>query len=131
MSAPIIVLDAESSLPAYEQISSQIRMQIVAGRLYPGDALPSVRQLARDLDIAPNTVVRAYNEVVQQGWMRTSARRGFTVAKPLPISIIEERKRQLQLAVEQVLLVAERLRVTPEEIHAEIERQLHAKPLRT
>lgn len=112
-------------------MSSQIRTQIAAGRLSPGATLPSVRQLARDLDVAPNTVVRAYNELEQEGWVITSARRGFSVALHLPIPITEERARQLQLAVEQLLAVAEQLRVDPDELRAELERQLSVKQLLT
>lgn len=123
----IILLDAESSLPPYEQISSQIRMHIVAERLHPEDALPSVRQLARDLDVAPNTVVRAYNELVQEKLIMTSARRGFTVAPYSVFSVGEERKRHLQQAVEQILHVTEQLQVSSEELFAEIERQMYKK----
>jgi GntR family transcriptional regulator len=124
MNAPILLLDPESPLSPYEQIASQIRIQVAAERLLPGEALPSVRQLARDLEIAPNTVVRAYNELVQEGWITPTPRRGFLVAQQTQSLVANERRQQLQRAIQQVLHVTEQFRVSPEELFAELERQV-------
>src|SRR5579885_1871108 len=56
-------LDSRSGVPAYRQIIDQVLGGIAAGSLKPGDQLPTVRQLAVDLAINPNTVVRAYREL--------------------------------------------------------------------
>ncbi len=95
MNTPLLLLHHSSPVPPYEQIRSQICTLIASGQLVTGDRLPSVRQLARDLGIAPNTVVRAYSELEQEGWVVTSTRRSFSVAPLPPIGTHEERRQQL------------------------------------
>jgi GntR family transcriptional regulator len=124
MSTPILVLDPNSPIPPYEQIGAQIRLQIATGHLQPGAILPSVRQLAHDLGVAPNTVVRAYNELERDGWVGTSARRGVIVAPYSPMQAAKLRAQELERAVAQLLVTAHQLGVTPAELHAEIDRLL-------
>lgn len=128
MSTPILILDPNNSVPPYEQIGSQIRLQIATGHLLPGAFLPSVRQLARDLGVAPNTVVRAYSELEHEGWVTTAARRGVIIASPSPTQIAKVRAQQFEQAVIQLLVTAHQLGVTPAQIHAEIDRLLNAFP---
>ncbi len=75
-----VTVDAGSPVPVYEQLRSQVVTAIRTGVLRPGQPLPTVRQLAADLSIAPNTVGRAYRELERAGFIRTSGRRGTTVA---------------------------------------------------
>ena len=124
MSTPILILDPSSPVPPYEQIGSQIRLQIATGHLLPGAVLPSVRQLAHDLGVAPNTVVRAYSELEREGWVVTSARRGVIVAQRSPILAAKTRAYELERAVAQLLVTAHQLGITPAELHAEIDRLL-------
>jgi GntR family transcriptional regulator len=126
MNALLLLLNHNSPVPAYEQIGLQIRTLIASKQLLPGSLLPSVRQLARDLEVAPNTVVRAYNELEREGWGVTSARRGVTIAPHPPIVSEEERKRRLAEAVAQLLVTAHQLGVSVEEVHAEIDRRVGA-----
>ena len=56
-------LDTKSGVPVYRQIIEQVKFAIARGRLRPGDQLPTVRQLAVDLSVNPNTVIRAYREL--------------------------------------------------------------------
>jgi len=93
-------------------------------QLQPGNFLPSVRQLARDLGVAPNTVVRAYTELERDGWVVTSARRGVSVAAQPPIVTPEERQQQPPPVVANLLVKAHQLGVGAEELRAEIDRQL-------
>ena len=67
--------------PIYEQIYSQIRAQIIAGTLRPGDALPSIRALAKDLRISVITTKRAYDELEADGFLYTVAGKGCFVAE--------------------------------------------------
>lgn len=76
----MIVIDAASAVPAYEQIRSQVAARVHDGTLRPGAALPTVRRLAADLGLATNTVARAYRELEAEGLLRTAGRRGTTVA---------------------------------------------------
>ncbi|HLG64222.1 MAG TPA: GntR family transcriptional regulator [Ktedonosporobacter sp.] len=123
MSTLLLLLNQASPIPPYEQIGSQIRILIASGQLSPGTLLPSVRQLARDLGVAPNTVVRAYSELEQAGWVVTAKRKGVMVAPQPPLLTAEERQQRLAWAVSQLLVNAHQLDVSLEEIHAEIDRQ--------
>ncbi len=66
-----IQLDLKSGVPFYRQIIDQVKSAIAMGRLEPGDRLPTVRQLAVDLSVNPNTVSRAYTELELTGLVET------------------------------------------------------------
>lgn len=70
------------SQPIYEQIAAQLRRQILSGALAPGEALPSIRGLAKDLKISVITTKRAYDELEAQGLINTVAGKGCFVAEP-------------------------------------------------
>jgi DNA-binding transcriptional regulator YhcF (GntR family) len=76
---PIIRIDLSSKVAAYEQIASEIRALLVAGDLRPGDALPTVRQLAVDLNVHHNTVAQAYRILADEGWLDIHRGRGARV----------------------------------------------------
>lgn len=76
-----IVIRNTSAEPLYNQIYTQIRDQIVSGVLKPGDALPSIRALAKDLRISVITTRRAYDELERDGFIVTAAARGCFVAE--------------------------------------------------
>lgn len=123
-----LVLDPASPVPPYEQIRVQIRLHIATGQLAPGSVLPSVRQLARDLGVAPNTVMRAYSELEREGWVVTTTRKGVQVAPFSSTRVTEIRAHEFEQAVTRLLVTAHQLGVTPAEIHAEIDRLLRAFP---
>ena len=79
-----IVVDATASAPPFQQIVDQVRALVQSGDLAPGAALPTVRQLAGDLRVAPNTVGRAYAELQQNGWIEADGRRGTRIAVKPP-----------------------------------------------
>lgn len=76
----MIELDPGSSLPPFEQLRTGIASRIRDGRLPAGTRLPPVRRLAHDLDLAPNTVARAYRQLELAGLVATAGRRGTVVA---------------------------------------------------
>lgn len=88
-------LDLESGVPVYRQIMDQVRAGVAAGSLFPGDQLPTVRQLAVDLAINPNTVVRAYRELELGGLLETHQGTGTFIAQKKPAKDRAERDRQL------------------------------------
>jgi GntR family transcriptional regulator len=95
--------DAGSGVPAYRQIIDQILGGIASGLLKPGDQLPTVRQLAVDLAINPNTVVRAYRELEIRGVLDTHQGVGtFITTEPVPADDAE-RQRQLDQLVGEFL----------------------------
>ncbi len=124
MDLPPVVLDPHSFLPPYEQIRSQLVTLIAMGQLTPGAALPSVRQLARDLGVAPNTIVRAYGELKAAGWVTMSLRRGVTVAERPHTLTESERRADLDAAVAQLLAAIRYLGVDAATVHEAIDRQL-------
>ena len=73
-------LDSESGVPAYRQIMDQVTGGMATGGLRPGDQLPTVRQLAVDLAINPNTVVRAYRELEIRGLLETQQGTGTFIS---------------------------------------------------
>jgi DNA-binding transcriptional regulator YhcF (GntR family) len=76
----MIELDPRSTTPPYEQLRLQLLAQIHGGELPAGSRLPTVRRLAEDLGLAPNTVARCYRELEQAGVIETRGRNGTVVA---------------------------------------------------
>ena len=76
-----IIISNASGQPIYEQISRQIKGAIAGGKLSPGEALPSIRSLARDLRISVITTKRAYEELERDGFISTVAGKGCFVAE--------------------------------------------------
>ena len=75
----MVLLDYRDSRPIYSQIINGFQNQIVSGILQNGDKLPSVRELAGQLAINPNTIQRAYRELESQGWIATVPGKGCFV----------------------------------------------------
>jgi len=94
-----IVVHFESATPPYQQIVEQIRALIERGAIAPGDPLPTVRQLARDLNVAPNTIARAYGTLQSEGWLAGEERRGTRVAERVPSANPRARAAALQEGV--------------------------------
>ena len=88
-------LDLHSGVPAYRQVIDQVRGGMAAGQLAPGDQLPTVRQLAVDLAINPNTVVRAYRELELGGLLETHQGTGTFISTQKIKRAEVERERQL------------------------------------
>jgi GntR family transcriptional regulator len=94
-------LDLRNGVPVYRQIIDQVRGGIAAGTLAAGDQLPTVRQLAVDLAINPNTVLRAYRELELGGTLETHQGSGTFISNKKIVRNNAERERQLvQLAGE-------------------------------
>ena len=88
-------LDLHSGVPVYRQIIDQVRGGMASGQLSPGDQLPTVRQLAVDLAINPNTVVRAYRELELGGLLETHQGTGTFISAQKIKRADAERERQL------------------------------------
>jgi GntR family transcriptional regulator len=82
----IASIDHGSSVAPFEQLRRQIMSAIDTGRMAPGVRLPSVRQLASDLDLAPNTVAKTIRELELAGYVETRGRNGTVVAYRVPKS---------------------------------------------
>jgi len=94
-------LDLHTGVPVYRQLIDQVRAGIASGTLSAGDQLPTVRQLAVDLAINPNTVMRAYRELELGGLLETHQGTGTFISDSKPEKQSVERERQLvQMAAE-------------------------------
>lgn len=76
----LIKIDAESVRPLFEQVASSVRGDVLAGRLVPGDRLPSAREVAEALDINLHTVLHAYQQLRDEGLVDLRRGRGAVVA---------------------------------------------------
>lgn len=92
-----------SAVPIYRQIVDQIGLAILRGDLAPGDALPSVRAVAERLVVNPNTVARAYADLVREGHALTQPGKGLTVAPRRQRLSEDERARQLEAALDEAV----------------------------
>ncbi len=112
---------AGSGVPIFRQIADQIIRAVAIGKLEVGDPVPSVRQLARELTINPNTVAKAYGELVDDGVLETQPGRGFFVAKRRQIYSKAERLRRLDESIDALIHQAVALDFTPEEVFLRVE----------
>jgi GntR family transcriptional regulator len=87
-------LNARSGVPIYRQIQDQVRFGIASGLLCPGEQLPTVRALAVELSVNPNTVIKAYNELEREGILTSEQGSGTFVATPPPAAIPEEQRKE-------------------------------------
>ena len=89
--------DPKSGIPIYRQIQDQIRYGIASGKLQPGDQLPTVRALAVDLGVNPNTVIKAYTELERLGILTTEQGSGtFVASLPAVALALEDRQAKLR-----------------------------------
>src|SRR5438034_11482307 len=86
-------LNPKSGVPIYRQIQDQIRYGIASGLLNPGEQLPTVRALAVELSVNPNTVIKAYSELEREGILTTEQGSGTFVAPQTPAVLSKSQRR--------------------------------------
>lgn len=99
-----IILNHSSMQPIYEQIVEQVKRQIVQEELHGGDALPSVRVLAKELKISALTVKKAYDALEQEGFIVTVHGKGSFIAEANRSLIEEEGRREAEMYMESAVL---------------------------
>jgi len=109
-----------SNVSIYQQIVDQVCAAILSGQIADDEPLPSVRGLAEDLLINPNTVGRAYGELVREGILESRPGRGMFVSKRRQIYSKAERTRRIDQAVTSLVSQAFRLGFSSEEIVDEV-----------
>jgi GntR family transcriptional regulator len=114
---PIVTLDSGDPTPIYAQLERGFRAAIATSRLRPGDQLPTVRQLAVDLQINANTVARVYSELERAGVIETKRGVGsFITATPAQADPPRERERRLRGFVTRMLAEADAVGFTIDEV---------------
>ncbi len=101
-----ILIDNKSGMPIYEQICSQIKAQIISGALQEDEALPSIRNLAKDLRISVITTKRAYDELEREGFLYTIAAKGCFVAPKNVELLREENLKKIESYMDKILQLA-------------------------
>lgn len=109
-------IDPRSPTPLYEQIAARIRVAVASADLQPGDALPSVRALARELRVNPATVVQAYRDLAVDGFVEMRHGHGTFVQEVPGFLRDEERAAQARKLVRKVLQDAARLGIGVEDL---------------
>lgn len=109
-----ILLRNTVGTPIYQQISEQIKAQIIAGALKPGEGLPSIRALAKDLRISVITTKRAYDDLEAEGFLNTVAGKGCFVADLNTALIRESRLREIEGHLQKAAELAAACQLTPD-----------------
>lgn len=111
-----IFIDNKSGAPIYDQIYTQIKEQILTGKLEADAALPSIRALARDLGISFITTKRAYEELEKDGFLYTIPAKGCYVAPRNPALAREENLKKIEERIDEILRLAAACGLTEAEI---------------
>lgn len=118
-------LDPRSGVPIYVQIINQIKYLVASGQLEPAAQLPTIRQLAVNLTIDPNTVARAYMELDREGIISTQQGRGtFVSGREKQADLAELRRHRLRAIVRSAVSEALGLGFSAQEIMAAMEAEL-------
>lgn len=111
-----IIISNSSNQPIYDQIYSQIKNLIISGKLKEGEALPSIRNLAKDLRISVITTKRAYDELERDGFIYTVAGKGCFVAEKNVELIKEENLKKIEEYMQKIAELAAMCNISNDEL---------------
>lgn len=111
-----LYIDNRSGAPIYDQIYSQIKDAILSGQVTEGEALPSIRALAKDLRISVITTKRAYDELESEGFIYTLPGKGCFVAERSTELLREENLRKIESHMQEIRRLANACRLTENEL---------------
>jgi GntR family transcriptional regulator len=117
-------IDPRSPTPLYEQIAARIRVAVASGEVTAGDALPSVRELAKELRINPATVVQAYRQLEWDGFVEVRRGAGTFIREVGPVRKEEEREQRAIEIASAALQEAARLGIPAAEVLDALRRQI-------
>ena len=112
----VVLIDNKSGLPIYDQIYSQIKIQIINGDLKEDEALPSIRNLAKDLRISVITTKRAYDELEKEGFINTIPSKGCFVAKKNVELLREENLKKIEDHMQKIMELSASCNLTKADI---------------
>ena len=119
-------IDFSNGLAIYDQVVRQVKFAVAGQLLKDGELVPSVRELARELTINPNTVARAYRRLQDDGVLVSVRGTGLAVAPGAIQRCREERVELIRIRLEQVFAEARQSRLDPRKLRALVEQQLKA-----
>ena len=120
----MIKIDTSSFIPIYEQIQAQLKLRIAVHILKPHDPLPSIRELATELFINPNTVARAYREMERGGFIYTRKGKGCFVSDSSFLLIREKRTEILNKVFDDAIEEAKKYQLASYEIKRLFEQRM-------
>ncbi len=115
----MILMDYKDRRPIYEQVMEKFQQMILCGALQPDSPMPSVRSLAMDLSLNPNTIQRAYQELERQGYIYTLKGKGSFVSNSLQAA--DHKRQEIQEEMEKCVTNALLAGVTDEELRNMLE----------
>jgi len=115
-----------SGVPVSRQIAEQIRAACASGSLQPGDRLPSVRELARELAVNQNTVLRVYDKLAGEGFIEQRHGDGTFVAPQLPKRQLKAQQAVVQEALRRAAALGAELGLSRKQLHDMLDDVLHA-----
>ena len=119
-------IDPASYIPPYEQLRAQLAVMIAVGQLEPRTRLPTVREIAEALEVAPGTAARAIRELARDGLVMGDGRRGtFVVDEPPGSEPLLERKKRLDAAAATFAAAVRQLGIRSDTALAAVEQALH------
>ncbi len=119
--APRIRIDLDSTVPVYRQIVDAMRIYLVEGSLRPGDAVPSVRQLALALGVHFNTVGEAYRQLADEGWLDLRhGRRAVVLERARPATLSSEKAQEFRIRLRNLVAEARAQGMSPAGLAAEL-----------
>jgi GntR family transcriptional regulator len=117
-------INTGSSTPIYKQIAEQVRLAVTTGQLSVADQLPSIRALAEDLVVNPNTVARAYADLMREGLLEARAGRGVFITHKRKIYARAEGWRRVEPLLDALIGEAMILDFTREELREAFEKKM-------
>lgn len=111
-----LYIDNRSGAPIYDQIYSQIKDAILSGQVAEGEALPSIRALAKDLRISVITTKRAYDELEKEGFIYTIAAKGCFVAPKNVELLREETLKNIENHIDQIVRLSQSVGLSEQEV---------------
>jgi GntR family transcriptional regulator len=119
-----IAISTGSNTPIYKQITDQVRLAVATGKLSVDDQLPSVRSLAEELVLNPNTVARAYVDLAREGLIESRAGRGVFIVRKRKVFTREEGRRRLEPLLDALIGEAMVMDFTRDELQQAFEKKL-------
>ena len=111
-----IIISNSSAVPIYEQIKSQIINQIITDELKSGDAIPSIRTLASDIKISVMTIKKAYDELENEGYIRSVQGKGTFVASKNIELARENANRKIETHIEEIIEIANKFNINKKDV---------------
>ena len=117
-------IDSRNGVPIYVQLIEQVKRALEVGSLQPGDQLPTVRELASELTIAPNTIVKAYNELQRMGLIESRPGKGTMVTGRAEENVRQQQIEAFFARLRALIRDASSLGLTEDELRAQFETEI-------